>query len=79
LLLWRVCRWWAETPRPYVAERARTLKPTADAFHLSDQGLFPTKHKVLPLPEDALPLVCETEIFEVLGLPYVPLSMRGAI
>jgi hypothetical protein len=64
-------------PCPYIEEQACLLKPPmANAFHLSDKGLFRRED---PQPEDAVPLTCETEIFEVLGLPYVPLSLRGAI
>lgn len=62
------------------AEHARALDPRALGFKLTDRGLF----LVGPASEGSpgssvirqVPCACETDIFEALGLEYVPYARR---
>ena len=81
----RALRFWA---RSHTKEQAQKLNPAADAFRLNDMALVPIKrlrnsrtpsYKYQHEQEFLEPHVeatCETDIFEALGLAYVPPYLR---
>ena len=82
----RALRYWARTHEEAV-RRARQCQPDANGFKLSDYGLVPIKRKPAVRTgasykneedELGLPLEVHTEsdIFQALGLSYVPPHMR---
>lgn len=80
----RALRYWCNTPTKETAQLASRLCAGANAFHLSDYGLFPisrpsfrsaTRLRSAPLTP-SVPCLAESEIFRSVGLDYVPPWMR---
>ncbi|GLC35860.1 hypothetical protein PLESTF_001233200 [Pleodorina starrii] len=79
----RALRYWAGAPTPQVRELARRVHPRADAFRLSDKELAvverrgaPPQGGVVDVILATVPCSNETDIFQALGLDYVPPHMR---
>ncbi|GMH43411.1 hypothetical protein BSKO_11333 [Bryopsis sp. KO-2023] len=80
----RALRYWSNTPTRETRKLAQKVCPSATAFKLSDQGMWPvTRRRRRNSTDDgltpmapALECKCETDIFTYLGLAYVPPHMR---
>ena len=81
----RATRYWSNNAAPAVAAAAK-LNPAANGFKISDSAMVPIVRRSArerPRGEEAVKVLappveirCETDIFETLGLSYVPISMR---